>query len=116
MDRQTKNSELQQERMRALDEDEADCLRLGILHRFMHISALTPSTRTSHAERHGRLFTADEIKRWMAEDDNAIDCHCTFTLVLVDENGSPRITNISVRAAVARQKFFSRRERDDISS
>jgi hypothetical protein len=102
--------------MRALDEDEADCYRIGVSHRFMHISALSPSTRTSHAERHGRLFTADEIKQWMAEDDNAVDCQCTFTLVLVDENGSPRMTSLLVRAAVARQKYFAARERDGISS
>jgi len=116
MERQSKNSESHQEKMRTLDDDEADCLRLGISHRFMHISALSPSTRISHAERHGRLFTADEIRQWMVEGDNAISCQCTFTLVLVDENGSPRMTSLLVRAAVARQKFFAARARDDISS
>ncbi|MFQ6574251.1 hypothetical protein [Pseudomonas sp. UM16] len=108
-----KDAAIQHERMRTLEEDEADCHRLGLLHRFMHISALSPSTRTSHAARHGWLYTADDIKHWMVKDDNAIGCQCAFSLVLVDENGKPRNSSLLVRAAVARQNYFSGRERNN---
>lgn len=106
------DAQVQQMRMRNLEEDEADCHRLGIMHRFMHISALSPTTRASHVARHGWLYTADDIRHWMAKDDNAIDCHCAFTLVLVDERGKPRNSSLLARADVARQKYFSDRERN----
>jgi hypothetical protein len=101
--------DLHQMRLTGLEKDEADCNRLNILHRFMHMSALSPSSRTSHAQRSGELFTADEIRDWMSRDDNSIGCKCSFTLVLVDELGSPRSSGLVQRVVSAREEFLARR-------
>lgn len=103
------DSDLHQMRLNGLAKDEADCNRLNILHRFMHMSALSPSTRTSHAERSGELFTAEEIRDWMNRDGNSVGCKCSFTLVLVDEFGKPRSPGLVQRLVSAREVFLFRR-------
>lgn len=100
---------LQRIRLEELARDEADCERLQTLHRFMHMSALSPSTRDSHAKRHGELFTADEIREWMSQDGNSIGCKCSFTAVLVDEFGNPHSAALVQRLVSARERFFARR-------
>ena len=103
------DSDLQKMRMRKLEKDEEDCRRLQISHRFMHLSALSPSTRLSHAERHGHLFTADEIREWLNIDGNNTSCKCAFTLVLVDEHGAPHTPALVQKVVNAREAFFARR-------
>ena len=44
--------------LKNIEKDEADCRKLGIPHRFMQLSALSPTTRNSHADRHGLLLRA----------------------------------------------------------
>lgn len=96
--------------LRNINKDEADCRKIGILHRFMQLSALSPATRNSHAERHGLLFTGDEVRHWLAKDDNAIGCKCSFTLVLVDSSGNPQFPDVLDRTTSARKKFFAERQ------
>ena len=62
--------------------------KLGIETRLMHFSALSPTTRITHAERHGEVFTVDEVADWYSEDANAINCKCTQVEVLVDADGN----------------------------
>jgi len=53
----------------------------------MHCSALSPTTRKSHADRHGNLYTPEEVLAWWSQGDNAVDCRCSVTCILVDRNG-----------------------------
>jgi hypothetical protein len=92
--------------MAKLKSDEEDANRLGISHRFMHLSALSPSTRRSHAERSGNLYTAGEIRVWMAEGDNAVGCKCAFTQVLVDRDGHPLSPGLVQRVVLARKSYL----------
>jgi hypothetical protein len=103
------DSDLQKMRMSKLDADEEDCARLQISHRFMHMSALSPSTRESHAARSGELFTAEEIRDWMSRDGNSVGCKCSFSLVLLDELGNPRSPGLVQRLVSAREAFLARR-------
>lgn len=103
------DADIQAMRMSRLAADEADCQRLGIKHRFMHMSALSPSTRDSHAARSGELFTADEVRDWLAKDDNSTGCKCSFVLVLVDDAGNPGSPALIQRLITARDTFFARR-------
>lgn len=83
-------SEITQAYRRAkLDEAEDARERLGIRTMEMHMSALLPTTRESHAARHGNLYTPQEAREWWARDANSINCRCSVTSVLVDEDGNP---------------------------
>lgn len=59
--------------------------RLGIDVRTMHVSALVPNTRASHAQRHGKLYTPEQQQAWWSEGSNRINCLCsTLEIVFLD--------------------------------
>lgn len=58
-------------------------LRAGVL----HISALTPTTRDTHAARHGLAYTTAQQMEWWNTGSNRINCLCTTRSVLIDNNG-----------------------------
>lgn len=89
------------------ERDEAEA-RYGVSSKLMHMSALSATTRTTHAVRHGRLFTTDEVRDWYSQDGNSINCKCSQTEVLVDEDGNPLNKTIQARA---RARYESMRER-----
>jgi SPP1 gp7 family putative phage head morphogenesis protein len=72
-----------------LDESEDARERLGIRTMELHLSALLPTTRATHAARHGNLYTPQEAREWWAQDANSINCRCSVTSILVDEDGNP---------------------------
>ena len=63
----------------------------------MHMSALSPSTRATHAARHARLYTSDEVRDWYSRDGNSINCKCGQVEVLVDDEGNPVVPAIVER-------------------
>lgn len=81
--------------------DEATSL-LGLNVRLLHFSALSPTTRMSHALRHGHLYTVDEVREWYATGANAINCKCSQVEVLVDEKGEALNSNV---IEMARKEF-----------
>lgn len=87
--------------------DEADSAReqLGIRTMEMHLSALSPTTRESHARRHGRLYTTQEVREWYTRDGNAINCKCTHVSMLVDKDGNPLQERVIDRAKAARKRY-----------
>lgn len=85
-------------RMARIEAEQVDAKRLGIQHLYMHISALSPTTRPTHAARHGLLYTEEEIQEWWASDGNDVGCKCTTVMILVDEDGNPMTPSIIERA------------------
>lgn len=71
-----------------LDEAEQASIDYGIRTMQMQFSALSPTTRIEHANRHGKLYTPEEVRDWMSKDANSINCKCTFVTVLVDDDGN----------------------------
>lgn len=71
--------------------DEADEAKkdLGLNIRLIHYSALSPTTRQSHALRHAHIYTIEEVRAWYATGANAINCKCSQIEVLVDAKGNP---------------------------
>lgn len=57
----------------------------GFESKVLHLSALTPTTRRSHAARHGNVYTSDDQAEWWASDGHSINCLCSVTSVLVDK-------------------------------
>lgn len=62
--------------------------RLGIELKLMHLSALVPATRKTHAQRHGHLYTPEAQSQWWAEGSNRINCLCS-TVEILYLNGEP---------------------------
>lgn len=85
-------------RMNRIPTDRSDADRLGIRYLHMHLSALSPTTRPSHAARHGHLYTEEEMQEWWASDENDVECKCSTVMILVDENGDPMTPSIIERA------------------
>jgi len=81
--------------------DEATTL-LGLNVKLLHFSALSPTTRMSHALRHGHLYTVDEVREWYAIGANAINCKCSQVEVLVNDKGEPLNSNF---IEMARKEF-----------
>lgn len=84
--------------------DEAEEARdgLGLRIMLLHYSALSPTTRQTHAMRHAHLYTVEEVREWYATGANSINCKCTQVETLVDEKGNP----LNAKAIdVARKEF-----------
>lgn len=83
--------------------------RFGLEVRLIHYSALIPGrTRTTHAQRHGRIVTIEEQRAWYAKDGNAINCLCSSTEVTIGPDGEPITGGALIdRLVEARKKFIS---------
>lgn len=84
--------------------DEAEDARdgLGLRIMLLHYSALSPTTRQTHAIRHAHLYTVEEVREWYATGANSINCKCTQVETLVDGKGNP----LNAKAIdVARKEF-----------
>jgi len=81
--------------------------RLGINLGLLHISALSPTTRVTHARRNGDVFTIQEVENWYLVDANAINCKCSQLSVLLDEKGEPTSTKLIDKLKEKGDKFFA---------
>lgn len=99
------DSELHEMRIRKLQNDIADSERLGMPVKFMHLSALTPTSREQHIERHGELFTGQQMLDWWAEGDNRVRCRCACTPILLDRQGRPMTPYLIANAKMELKNF-----------
>lgn len=60
---------------------------LGLNTAVMHISALAPTSRREHVRRSGNVYTPEQQERWWNTGANRINCLCSITEVLIDDNG-----------------------------
>lgn len=87
------------------DESEDAMREYGLKGMQMHLSALSPTTRQSHAERHSKLYATESVRDWYAQDGNSINCKCNQVFVLVDDQGKPLVRDIQDRARAALTKY-----------
>lgn len=90
------------------DEAEDAQEEYGLKTKLMHLSALSQTTRRSHAARHAKLYTVEEVRDWYSRDANSINCKCSQTEVMVDDEGLPLLPSIVERAQKAREKMAAR--------
>ena len=64
-----------------LDETDDAEERYDLKTMMMQLSAFASSSRQSHMDRHGKLFTTDEVRQWLARDANGINCYLPGTRV-----------------------------------
>ena len=89
-----------------VDEAEDATETLGLLIKMMQLSALSATTRLSHAIRHAKLYTFEQVRAWMSTSPNMINCKCTFVEVLVDADGKPWTPDIIEKAKKMRPDGF----------
>lgn len=91
-------------------------LKFGLKTKLLHTSAMIfERTRESHAERHGRLYTREEISAWYAVDGNAINCLCSQTEVVVDAAGQPLLgRKLIERMGAQRDQFLGRKTKPEL--
>lgn len=91
-------SDIHAMRMKRLDEMEAAARKYGTSQVFMQMSALSPATRKSHADRHGKFFTAQQLREFWSDPANAEGCKCTVVSILLGDDGKPLVPSIVERA------------------
>jgi len=77
--------------------------RTGVL----HISALLPTTRDDHADRHGKSYTTEDQFKWWETGANRINCKCSTSTVLIDGKGDV-IETEDQETLRAEREFFER--------
>lgn len=88
-----------------IEQAEAVAEELGVEMGLMWFSALSPTTRQSHAERHGRVYTSDEVRDFYSEDGNGINCKCAQVEVVM-KDGVPLQQKLISKEADRRKAFF----------
>jgi len=94
-----------------MDETTDAAQRLGVNVRVLHISALSPTTRATHAARHGNLYTVEAERDWFAESGQAVNCKCSTSEVLVDNQGKPLSPGLIARLDRSREAWQARNEK-----
>ena len=92
-------------RRAARDENQDAQERLGIRTAMLWYSALLPTTRQSHASKHGRTFSAQEVAEFYSQGVESINCRCSQQSVLLDENDQPILGPLKARLEKQRAAF-----------
>jgi hypothetical protein len=93
-----------------LDEGDDAEERLGIKTGVLWVSALKPTTRLWHAQRHGLVYTRQEVREFYAVDGNAINCYCGITEILLGADGKPVSQKSILRLKKQKDVYFGRTE------
>jgi hypothetical protein len=75
------------------DEQDWAIENLGMNLGLLHVSALIPTTRQTHAARHGKVYSTANVRDFYSRDGNIYRCHCSVTEVLLDDDGQPMLTD-----------------------
>nr|WP_072053823.1 phage minor head protein [Obesumbacterium proteus] len=61
--------------------------RLGLNTGLLWLSALKLTTRWWHGDRHGKVFTTEEVRDFYAENGNRYNCYCSQIPTLLNDDG-----------------------------
>ena len=90
----------------AIRAQDVDANELGIKTRLLWFSAMSATTRRTHARRHGHLYTRDEVNSFYSRDANGINCKCNQTSVVVNDQGEPDNPDFVSRIKSQGEKYF----------
>lgn len=79
--------------------------RLGLNTALLHISALKPTTRATHAFWHGKTRTVAEVREWYSRDGNRFRCYCSQIPVILNEKGGIVNPGLVERLAKERRQW-----------
>ena len=81
--------------------------RLGLNTAILWISALKPTTRPTHAARHGKTFSTEEVAEFYSKDGNSFNCYCANTPCLLDDDGKLYNDGLADKLAKERKDWAS---------
>jgi hypothetical protein len=84
-----------------------DANALGIKTKLLWFSALLPTTRKTHARRHGHYYTREEVERFYSRDGNSVNCRCSQRSLVLDENDEPYDPTFIERLQKKGKVFFN---------
>ncbi|HHC2880154.1 phage minor head protein [Klebsiella pneumoniae] len=79
--------------------------RLGMNTGLLWLSALKPTTRSWHANRHGKVYTTEQVRDFYAENGNRYNCYCSQIPVLLNDDGSIYNKGLADNLATERKKW-----------
>ncbi|XOO01873.1 phage minor head protein [Enterobacter hormaechei] len=82
--------------------------RLGLNTGLLHLSALKPTTRTTHAFWHGKVRTVQEVRDWYAVDGNKYHCYCGQIPVLLNDDGGIFNEGLAEKLAKERKQWTTK--------
>lgn len=91
-----------------LDEAQDAQTTLGIRTGMLWKSALLATTRASHAQRHGLIYSQQEVREFYSVDGNGINCRCTCFEVLLNAQGEPVTPRIVDRLQEQKAAFYGK--------
>ncbi|WP_425001152.1 phage minor head protein [Pantoea agglomerans] len=80
--------------------------RLGLNTGLLHLSALKPTTRQTHAFWHGKVRTVQEVRDWYAVDGNKYHCYCSQIPALLNDDGSIFNEGLADKLAKERKQWY----------
>lgn len=81
--------------------------RLGLNTGLLHLSALKPTTRQTHAYWHGRVRTVAEVREWYSVNGNKYHCYCSQIPALLNDDGSIFNEGLADKLKKERQQWNS---------
>lgn len=93
-------------RSAVMDESQRASESLGLVTKLLWVSALMATTRRSHADRHGNLYTRAEVTGFYSKNGNSINCRCSQVPTVVDENGDAFAKKIFEKMAKQEERWM----------
>lgn len=90
----------------AIRDEDQQVNQEGIKTRLLWLSALLSTTRQTHAALHGKVMTRQEVDDFYSRDANSINCRCSQTSILVDDDGKPLSNALPSKLKLQGAKFF----------
>lgn len=87
-----------------LDANDIAAAETGLRAGVIHISALTTTTRNTHAARHGNAYTTVDQRQWWDSGANRINCKCDVISVLIDSKG--KVVQTQTQEKIKAEKSF----------
>jgi hypothetical protein len=84
-----------------------DANEVGVKTGLLWFSALRRTTRTTHAENHGKIFTRDEVASFYSRDANEISCNCVQRSIVLNDDGLPMSPDFVEKIRASGVRFFS---------
>lgn len=81
-------------RSAVMDESQRASESLGLVTKLLWVSALMATTRKTHGEKHGRLFTRAEVTDFYSKRGESVNCRCSQVPTVVDENGEAFVKKV----------------------
>jgi len=82
--------------------------RLGLNTGLLHLSALKPTTRQTHAFWHGKVRTVAAVREWYAVNGNKYHCYCGQIPVLLNDDGSIFNKGLADKLAAERKQWTTK--------